>query len=210
MNNGKFVISLDFEMHWGFFDNRTLDDSKSQLSNINTVIDKMLQIAQQYNIRITFATVGKMFAKDKSEALKYLPRRKPNYKNSALNAYKLLNNISEDDQKFYFAQDLIIKIKNDNLHEVGTHTFSHYFCYELGQDTEDFREDLKSAIAIANNLNIITKSIVFPRNQVLKNYLDVCEDLGVETYRGHRRFNLYDDYQQIKLKKAYCYNPKSI
>lgn len=201
MDKGKFVISLDFEMHWGFFDKRTLDDCKAQLSNIQTVIDKLLQMSQQYNSSITFATVGKMFGKDKDETTKYMPLRKPNYGNRALCAYDLFNSIAIDDQKFYFARDLIIKIKNDPLHEVCTHTFSHYYCYEYGQNTEDFKEDLASAIAIANNLDITTKSIVFPRNQILRNYLDVCEALGIETYRGHCKINFYDDFHKMKLKK---------
>jgi len=201
INNGKFVISLDFELHWGFFDNRPLDDCRQQLSNINVVIDKLLYLSHLYNVSITFATVGKMFAKDKSEALKYLPRRKPNYKNTALNAYKLLNNISEDDQKFYFAQELIKKIETEKLHEICTHTFCHYYCYEIGQSIEDFKEDLMSAIAIAKDSGIATKSIVFPRNQVKESYLQVCEDLGIETYRGNCWFNFSNNARKLKLKE---------
>lgn len=201
MKNGKFVISLDFEMHWGFFDIKTLDECRSQLSNISMVIDKLLQLSQQYNTSITFATVGKMFAKDKSEVLKYIPDRMPDYRNSKLNAYNLLNNIAAIDQEFYFAQDLIKKIKADTLHEIGTHTFCHYYCYESGQNIEDFKEDLTSAIAIANNLDITIKSIVFPRNQVQKNYLQACEDLGIETYRGNCWFNFSNDARKLKLKE---------
>ena len=133
MNNGKFVISLDFELHWGFFDNRTIDDCRSQLLNVNAVIDELLQLSQQYNVSITFAAVGMLFAKNKNDILKYLPKLKPNYSNNALNSYDLLNDIDEKDQVIYFAQSLVNKIENAPLHEVGTHTFCHYYCNEKGQ-----------------------------------------------------------------------------
>jgi len=70
-------------------------------------------------------------------------------------------------------------------HEIGTHTFSYYYCKEVGQTLEDFRADLKAAIAIANARGIDIKSLVFPRNQYNRDYLDVCRELGIETYRGN-------------------------
>lgn len=201
MRNGKFVISLDFESHWGFFDNRTLNDCRSQLTNISIVIEKLLLMSQQYNVGITFATVGMMFAENKNDITKYLPIRKPKYKNSALDSYNLLHGILDADQKIYFTKDLVTKIKQDSLHEIGTHTFCHYYCYENGQTIEDFKADIVSAVRIAKDLNIGTKSIVFPRNMVKDSYLKVCEDLGLETYRGNCWFNFNNDSRKLVLKE---------
>ena len=201
MKNGKFVISLDFELHWGFFDNRTLEDCRSQLLNINTVIDKLLQMSKEYNTSITFATVGMLFAKDKETVLDYVPKLKPNYTNKALDSYELLRGIEQKDQMIYFAQELVKNIENDPLHEVGTHTFCHYYCHEKGQNIQDFKADIESAIAIAKALNIETKSIVFPRNQVQQDYLKVCENLGIETYRGNCWFNFNNDARKLILKE---------
>ncbi|WP_340155843.1 polysaccharide deacetylase [uncultured Winogradskyella sp.] len=189
MKNGKFVISLDFETHWGFFDNKSLDNCRSQLLNTELVINRLLEESQQHNLSITFATVGMLFAKDKTDITRYIPEIKPKYNNIALDAYELLDNISDKDNSIYFTQDLVKKIDKDPLHEVGTHTFCHYYCYEKGQSAEDFKADLTSAIMIANDLNIATKSIVFPRNQVQNSYLDICANLGIETYRGNCWFN---------------------
>jgi len=200
MRNGKFVISLDFESHWGFFDNTSLNDCRLQLTNINTVIEKLLALSKQYNVGITFATVGMMFAKNKNDITQYLPKLKPNYNNNALDAYNLLNGITDEDQKLYFTQDLVNKIEQDPLHEIGTHTFCHYYCYENGQTIEDFKEDLISAVKVAKDLNIDTKSIVFPRNQVKESYLGVCEELGIETYRGNCWFNFNSDRKKIAIK----------
>lgn len=200
MNTGKFVISLDFELHWGFFDNRSLEDCKAQLGRINSVIDRLIEIANTYNVNLTFATVGFLFAKDKIEVGKFLPKSKPNYSNKKLNPYDLLEELDEQNSPYYFAQKLIKRLKNQNQHEIGTHTFSHYYCYENGQTINDFKADIEAAIAIANNLNIDTKSIVFPRNQVHMDYVKVCEKLGIETYRGNSWFNFNNDLQQRKLK----------
>ncbi|TDU40003.1 polysaccharide deacetylase [Gelidibacter sediminis] len=199
MTNGKFVISLDFEKHWGFFDNRHLSECKSQLSNVDIVINQFLEQSRQHNVCITFATVGILFAKSKAEIYKFIPNLKPNYSNTSLDAYKLLQNMAVNDEKFYFGQDLVSQIKNDTLHEMATHTFSHYYCQENGQTDADFYADLTSAVAIASHLDISLKSIVFPRNQVNSSYLKICEELGIETYRGNCWFNFNNNPRKLKL-----------
>jgi Polysaccharide deacetylase len=201
MNEGKFVISLDFELHWGFFDNKTLDESRTQLSNVHNVISKLLKLCNQYNVGITFATVGMLFAENKTEVNSFLPKRKPKYNNSLLDAYKLLEQIKSEDEAFYFAKSLINDISSQALHEIGTHTFSHYYCHENGQDVNDFEDDIKSAIQISKSNNIKISSIVFPRNQSLPEYIKVCEDLGITTYRGNCWFNFNNDSRQILIKE---------
>lgn len=199
MTNGKFVISLDFELHWGFFDNRPLEECKIQLSHIDEVIDVLLRLSGEYKVHITFATVGMLFANTKEEIHTYAPDLKPNYTNPALDAYKLLDSISDENQKFYMAPHLIRKIREKGTHEIGTHTFSHYYCSEYGQSIEEFQADLTAAISIAKKSNIPLKSIVFPRNQVQQSYLKACEDVGLETYRGNCWFNFNNNPRKLKL-----------
>ncbi|WP_439151237.1 polysaccharide deacetylase family protein [Winogradskyella sp.] len=201
MNEGKFVISLDFELHWGFFDNRTLEDSKSQLSNVENVIEKLLELCNQYNVSITFATVGMLFAENKREIIAFLPKRKPNYTNKLLNTYELLDQIQPEDEKYYFAKSLVNKVANQSLHEIGTHTFSHYYCHEDGQNINDFKDDISSAIEISKSQNTTISSIVFPRNQSIPEYIKVCEEYGISTYRGNCWFNFNNDSRQIQIKE---------
>lgn len=47
-----------------------------------------------------------------------------------------------------------MEIKNNGNHEIGSLTFSHYYCHETGQTIEQFEDDLKSAVAIANTIDI--------------------------------------------------------
>jgi hypothetical protein len=68
--------------------------------------------------------------------------------------------------------------------EVGSHTFSHYYALERGQDVAAFRDDLVSARRIFARESIAAKSLVFPRNQVNIDYLATANELGFTCYRG--------------------------
>lgn len=201
MKNGKLVISLDFELHWGFFDTVSLDDCREQLAQVPKVIDTLIRLGDQYKVSITFATVGFLFAENKAELSPYLPNNKPRYSNDAVNSHLLLQNINSKDNSCYFAKSLVKKIKNHPLHEIGTHTFSHYYCHENGQDIVSFKDDIRAAIAIAKSLDIETHSIVFPRNQFYPDYIEFCETIGIETYRGNCWYNFNNDERQLALKE---------
>ncbi|WP_417290884.1 polysaccharide deacetylase family protein [Corallibacter sp.] len=206
---GYLVISLDFELFWGVFDVRELNSYRTNIDNVRAVVPRLIELANNYNIALTFATVGFLFNETKEELLESCPNVKPNYKNSKFNPYEYIRNIgdSEKTDPYHYASTLIETIKNNPQHEIGTHTFSHYYCNEAGQTVQDFEEDLLAAIRIANKKNIPIKSIVFPRNQINKNYLNVCKKHGVTCYRGtenHWMFNTYDTNQLEKpFSKAF-------
>ena len=67
--------------------------------------------------------------------------------------------------------------------EIGSHTFSHYYCREHGQTVEQFRTDLNAARQIAEANGYKLTSLVLPRNQVEDNYIDVIKGLGFRAYR---------------------------
>lgn len=184
--NGKFVISLDFELHWGVFDILSVSDYYENLRNTREAISKMIKMSNDHNVRLTFSTVGFLFAKDKEQLEDYIPELQPSYKNQKLNPYILLETMSKDlePSNFHFANDVIKKISSDMRHEIGTHTFSHYYCNENGQTVEQFDADLESAKKIAKGMGLQLKSIVFPRNQVKLDYLNTCIKHGITSYRG--------------------------
>ncbi len=76
-------------------------------------------------------------------------------------------------------------------HEIGTHTFSHYYCLEEGQNIDSFRDDIKAAKKIAKKYNVELTSLVFPRNQFNEEYLRVCSELGIICIRGNETSWLY-------------------
>ncbi|WP_249042349.1 polysaccharide deacetylase family protein [Flagellimonas olearia] len=206
MEKGKFVISLDFEIYWGVRDKRTLQDYGESLKKVHEIVPRMLKYFDQYGARATFATVGFLFAKTKKELLEFSPKKKPDYQDNNLSPYDdsfIKVKETYNDDPYHFAPNLINLILNHQNHELGTHTFSHFYCLEHGQSSEDFRNDLEAAIGISAKYGNQIKSIVFPRNQVNMSYLDICEELGVVSYRGTEKvwFNRADSEADTSLFK---------
>ena len=76
MKKGKFVISLDFELHWGNPEKWDLNERKDCLNETRKSIPMVLDLFKKYEIHATWATVGILFAKNKSQLLKNLPSKK--------------------------------------------------------------------------------------------------------------------------------------
>lgn len=202
--NGKFIISLDFELHWGIFDHTKVVDYEENLKNTRAAIFRMLDLCEKYNVKLTFSTVGFLFAKDKKGLKKFIPQLKPTYDNKLLSPYRLIETEigeNEDDSPYHYANSIITLLK-DTQHEIGTHTFSHYYCCEKGQTKEQFNEDIKSAVRIGKSLGIKVESIVFPRNQVNTEYLNICSNNRLLTYRGTENFWIYKPKRYYLLARA--------
>ena len=206
-SGGQFVISLDFELFWGVRDKRRIEDYASALEKVHALVPEMLAMFREYEVKTTFATVGLLFAQDKKELIKYSPALKPNYKDANLSPYTDGFGIVKDnavDDPYHFALPLIEMIKDKYPeHEIGTHTFSHYYCQEEGQTLETFKADLESAVDIARAKGIELYSLVFPRNQYNPEYLQVCKEMGILTYRGNEEAWYFapDSKEGTTLKK---------
>ncbi len=186
--SGKFVISLDFELLWGVRDNQSLESYGPNILGVWQAIPGMLELFDRYGVRATFATVGMLFAASKKEMEAYVPENKPAYARPVLSPYNgHIEQVgeTESEDKYHFASELISLIQKYPEQEISSHTFSHYYCLEEGQDLEDFRADMEAAVAIAAARDISLKSLVFPRNQCNAAYLRVCSELGIESYRGN-------------------------
>lgn len=185
--NGKFVISLDFELFWGVRDKRTIASYGKNIVGVKKAIPAILALCNEYDVRITFSTVGFLFARDKNELIKYCPTLKPQYAEMHLSPYTTMENIggNETDDPYHFGYSLLQQIRKNPQHEIGTHTFSHYYCLEPGQTVADFTADLTAARHIALDKGIVVRSLVFPRNQFNREYLEACKAAGIESYRGN-------------------------
>lgn len=196
-HSGKFVVSLDFEIMWGVRDIVTVQEYGEHLRGVHQALPKLLEYFQNFHIRGTFATVGLLFFENKDELLNHLPASKPKYTDLNLSPYGdyLIENVglNSNIDPYHFAPQLIQLIKNTPHQEIGTHTFSHFYCQETGQTITDFKHDLEAAIAIANRCGIDkVTSIVFPRNQINHDYFKVCKELGIITYRGNEDSWIYE------------------
>lgn len=188
MGIGKFIISLDFELRWGGVEKWEVEKYKDYFLKTRESVPQVLELFAQNDIHATWATVGFLFAKDKKQLEDFLPHLKPSYINQSLNYYNYLNQVGENEQDdpVHYAPSLINLILKTKGQELATHTFSHYYCQEEGQTMEQFDLDLKAVQAIAKeNYNLELKSLVFPRNQYNKNYLEVAKNNGIKVVRSN-------------------------
>ncbi len=202
---GSFVVSLDFELRWGTRD-RNRPASAPQLLNSRDVVCRLLDLFQAIGISATWASVGFLFAESRDEISHFLPGLLPTYEQTTLNPYAERIGSDERDDPLHFAPSLIRKIQACPLQEIGTHTFSHYYCLEPGQSAAQFSADLDSACRIAQARGIELRSIVFPRNQVNRELFPALKMHGITSFRGTARSWLHDASsfarQRLPYKRA--------
>lgn len=195
---GIFTISLDFELHWGGFEKWPLDKIavspnrkayNQYFLNTKRVIPQMLALFKKYNIHVTWATVGMLMHEDKEQLVQNFPNVKPTYLEQKLSAYHYIENAGignhEQEDPFHYADSLIHQILDTPNQELGSHTFAHYYCNEIGQTIDQFRDDLKAAQKAASKYNHVLRSLVFPRNQFNDEYLKVCFEEGIRVVRSN-------------------------
>ena len=163
---GALVISLDFELHWGVRDHVTRDDAMfGRLPDARQAVRDMLDVFTARQIRATWATVGFLFASTRDELDAYLPGERPAYRRGELDPYVEAIGVDEERDPEHLAGSLVELISRGEGQEVGSHTFSHYYCLEAGQNEAAFRADLAAAQAIALRRGLELTSLVLPRNQ---------------------------------------------
>ena len=185
VQNGVFVISLDFELYWGVRDSRTIEQYGNHIRGVWKVIPRLLDLFDRYNVSATFATVGFLFSENGEDINEFLPDKKPDYADKRISPYLSNNEFEQKHKELHFALPLIQKIKQHPNHEIASHTFSHYYCMEEGQTVSDFRDDMTSAKTIAQKEQVRLQSLVFPRNQWRSGYLEIAKQMGIIAYRGN-------------------------
>jgi peptidoglycan/xylan/chitin deacetylase (PgdA/CDA1 family) len=179
------VISLDFELHWGVRETHGIDGSYAgHLMGGRLAIPRILDLFFEYDLAATWATVGFLFAESREELESFHPEIRPVYADTRLNPYLEKTGDGEDDDPLRFAPGLIRLIASTPRQEIGTHTYSHFYCLEDGGGAEAFRHDLLSAVAIGRARGLELKSIVLPRNQWNPAYASVLSECGIVSYRG--------------------------
>lgn len=194
---GAVVFSVDFELHWGVRD--VVPDGGAYHQHLvaeRDAVPAMLRLFEKEGFAATWATVGFLFAGTREELERYSPKLKPAYQDPTLSPYHESIGDSESADPLHFARQLVDQIKATPRQEIGTHTYSHYYCLEPGQSRESFRADIQAARAIAADNGVELKSIVFPRNQVNLAYADILLEEGITSYRGNENSWIYKCHEK--------------
>ncbi|MEA2110993.1 MAG: polysaccharide deacetylase family protein [Campylobacterota bacterium] len=197
-NSGIFTISLDFELYWGMRDCVSLNNYSKNLDGVHNAITTLLKLFKEYNIHATWAPVGFLYFPNDKELKQNIPNIRPNYTNANLSPYTYIE--TRDLTKYHFAPNLLKKISTCKNQELGSHTFSHFYCLEDGQTESEFETDLRCAMDITKKeLGIEVKSLIFPRNQ--HNYLSLLAKYEI-CYRGTQEHWIY---KAVKEKENTLY-----
>ncbi|HJV90105.1 MAG TPA: glycosyltransferase [Holophagaceae bacterium] len=182
-----FIVSLDFELLWGMRDKRSIKTYGDHILGEREAIPAMLALFRKYGIKASWASVGMTLFDRKEELLRYLPDQLPTYRRKALDPYSALAEIGDDERSdpYHFGLSLIRQIMDCEGQEIGSHTFSHFYCLEEGQTADQFKADLEASVAATERLTQRPRSFVFPRNQFNQAYLGVCSEAGFEVFRGN-------------------------
>lgn len=197
MSQPLLIVSLDLELFWGMQDMMDLSEYQQNIQGGRMAIPQMLELFQKHGIHATWATVGFLFGSNEEELRKYFPKQLPTYEKEELSAYRCFGSIgtNEEDAPCYYGSSLLEKIALVPGQEIGSHTFSHYYCREAGQTVEQFRADMEAAKAIASDKGFDVRSVILPRNQCEPEYTQVLTELGFTAYRDEE-----NDWIHEKIK----------
>lgn len=194
-----FIVSLDFELLWGMA-GWSIDEVNTYMSHVEgarRALKGILDVLGRYGVKCTIGYVGGMNYTSVKDFKQVKVEKKPNYKRSIFSSYNsLLPHIGKElPEELFFCKDLLMELKENNNVELGSHTFSHYYCLEVGQTVDEFEADIKVAVSEATQQGIQLRTIIFPRNQVSIEYLEVCTRYGFTHYRGNLETYLYHSEQ---------------
>ena len=182
---GALVISLDFELHWGLRDHVGRRDALYlRLPEARRAVAGMAELFEARGIHATWATVGFLFASARADLDAHLPGVRPAYDRPELDPYSEPVGADEEEDPEHLAGSLVDLLAATPGQEVGSHTFSHYYCLESGQTEDAFRADLAAARSVAAARGVRTTSLVLPRNQWNPRYAQAVLDNGFTCIRG--------------------------
>ncbi len=205
--NSAVIISLDVELYWGMLDKVDIENARDHLLGVREAVPSILSLFEKYDIHATWAIVGFVFFDTRDELIAGLPDKRPEYINAGLSPYNHIDEIGADEKAdpFHFGPSLIKVISSSPNQEIATHTFSHYYCLEEGQNIDTFESDLEAAIRAAGKYNLILESLIFPRNQFNPDYMGKCREKGIKAFRGNEKSWMYrakSDQEESLTRRA--------
>jgi len=187
------TISLDLELFWGVRDVTTIRRYGGNILGVRQAIPAILALFRSHGIHATWATVGFVTFETRNQLLSYLPDELPGYLNSNLDPYPYLNSIGdcEKNDPYHYGYSLVREIQDTPGMEIGSHSFSHFYCLETRSNPRAFRADLDASVAALQRLDVNPSSLVFCRNQYDSSHLFDAAGCGFEVFRGNETGFLY-------------------
>lgn len=192
LSKGTICFSADFELAWAWrFGQGGIADAleKARLERGN--VPRLIQIFEDHEIPITWATVGHLFLEScthsNGRAHAELARPAP-FKNAWWTfsdgdwyQHDPCSDVSKDPE--WYAPDLIERILKSRIpHEMGCHSFSHPDFGEKYGSAELVTSELQACAEAMARLGLKAKSFVFPGN--ISGHFEQLERAGYQVVRA--------------------------
>jgi peptidoglycan/xylan/chitin deacetylase (PgdA/CDA1 family) len=207
LDKALFVLSLDTELGWGFFDAKGFEAYSEQLLHVRGAVKRLLALLDKYSIKATWAIVGHLFLKscsrDGDDSHDHVLQPQYDWYPSSWLSHDPYSNV--DSAPLFYAPDIIDDIASARqAHEIGCHTFSHAIFGDPQCTTEVARSQLIECQRLAATANMNVVSLVFPRNSI--GHLDVLYDLGFTSFRGVERrwYRIFDPASVMVRACHFC------
>jgi peptidoglycan/xylan/chitin deacetylase (PgdA/CDA1 family) len=213
-------ISADFEMGWGWR-SRGREGARLMGEKERRHVPLILELLEQYQIPITWATIGHLFLEScacSTTGLAHADMPRPLSDGTWQGDWYWpdpCSNLREAPE--WYGPDLIQQIAESKVpHEIGTHSFSHINFQAPYSKPEVVTRELEACIDVMRPLGLKPRTLIFPRHQAEYSYLPLLASAGVTTVR-HRdprirlsypeRLNegVYRIYESMNLRIAKHY-----
>jgi hypothetical protein len=173
----KVFFSYDYELLWGVWDKTSPQYLANNVAGANSVVEAIIKTHQAHGIPATFAIVGAMLEGGAADEL----FRKTGRPEEEFGRFKEVLQTSDGDV-LKANPTGISEILNDDLFEIGSHTYSH--CYALESSEAVIRSEFAAMNEVfERKFGHLPKSLVMPKNQTTPLALDVASEYGIEVVR---------------------------
>jgi peptidoglycan/xylan/chitin deacetylase (PgdA/CDA1 family) len=176
---GYFLLSIDAEIGWGYFD---LDSIRPLIisrdgSRERRAIHRILDLLGQYEIAATWGVVGHLFFQECEECelcpvLQWQGR------------FQSFGQIYKNNHPLWYGSDIVeTLIEKGQRSEIAFHGYTHRSISELSR--REVIEEIEEYSRLAARRGIFPKTVIFPRNRI--GHLDIFRQFGFTAYRADQR-----------------------
>lgn len=182
---GVYVMSLDTELAWGSMHRGSYDGHEKEYARTRGVIDDLLGLLEQFEIRATWAVVGHLFLAgcQPVNGRKHPEIERPGYSWFKGDWFDRDPATGMDRDPWWYGPDIIEKVLRCRVpQEIACHNFSHAIVGDSGYSAAAFASELDACQQLAGGHALTLRSFVFPRNAV--GHLDELAARGYLAFRG--------------------------
>jgi len=203
LDEGRFVLSLDFELAWGMRDllgDNAQDEECERTRDV--VVPRLLELFERYQVPATWCTVGQLFDSEIASPVEehFATLVPPEHDWLTKPWFEGLEAGTEQKRRAYLAPGLIAQILSATpAQEIGSHSFTHVIFGDQGCSRACAETEIDACVERAAHDGLRLQSFAFPRNEV--GHRDVLRHHGFRCYRGPETNWFYRPWVPQKLAR---------